>query len=55
MNDVSVEFVMFGLFDGYGGKVCVEYCVDLFLLVLMEVLDASGALEEYEDVDDVFE
>lgn len=54
-NDASVEFAMFGLFDGHGGKACAEHCADSFLSALTEALDAPGALEEHEDADDAFE
>ena len=54
-SDSSVEFAMFGLFDGHGGKACGEHCAERFLPELLIALDAEGGVDAAANIEDEFE
>jgi len=53
--DTSIEFAMFGLFDGHGGKACGAHCAERFLPELLIALDIEGAVESDANIEDEFE
>jgi len=55
-RDDVVEFAMFGLFDGHGGKACATHCAERFYPELLIALDADFASDADDlDVEDEFE
>ena len=54
-DEDAVEFAMFGLFDGHGGKDCAAHCQESFLREFLAALDAPGPLSADEDAEDCFE
>jgi len=54
-DDDTIEFAMFGLFDGHGGKDCAAHCEESFLREFLTALDAPGPLNADEDAEDCFE